>query len=149
MKSIKILLGAVALALAVPTFSYAAGATATPLAAVTPSTITVTKQVGTSANFLTRFQVVGCTMNPINLAINDNLVATCTIAGLTTSDIVLPVPVSPSTDVATGWCARPIAAGVTAADTLKVRLLNISGIACDMASTEYKFVILRPNPDAD
>lgn len=148
-KTLKALLGAVALSLAVPHFAHAAGATASPLATQTPTTIVVDKKVGSSANFLKNFRVVGCTFNPGSVAASDATLATCTITGLTTDDKVIPIPVSAATDVATAWCAFPVAASVTAADTLKVRLQNVSGITCDMASTEYQFLILRPNPEAD
>jgi hypothetical protein len=143
------ILGVVALVLVTPSLSFGAAATATPLASETPTTTLVNKKVGTSANFIKTFRVEGCTFNPGSVATLDATLATCAIKGLTTDDKVIPIPVSATTDVATAWCAYPIAASVTAADTLKVRLQNLSGITCDMASTEYFFLIFRPNRESD
>ena len=149
MKNLKVLLGVAGLMFLASTFIqpkvvYAAAATATPHITVTPST-KIVKKVGTSANFLTNFMIVGCTIDPISLATLDGQEATCTVVGATTTDRVIPIPPAGGTSVATAWCAYPVAASITEANTLKVRLQNISGISCDMASTEYQFLLLRPN----
>lgn len=146
MKSIKVLLGVAALALATPNFAHAAAATATPAAAVTPSTVAVNKVVGTSANFISKFTSVDCTVDPTSVAIADNQVFTCTVVGVTTSDRVI-VTNPASGDVATSWCMTPVAAWVSAADTVKFRTQNVSGIACNQGSTAYQVLIYRPNPN--
>ena len=150
MKNLKVLLGVVGLTFLASTFiqpkvAYASpGATVSPYITVTPSTV-IKKKVGTSANFLTSFMLVGCTIDPLSFATLDGQEATCTIVGATTVDRVIPIPPAGGTSVATAWCGYPVAASITAADTLKFRLQNLSGITCDMAATEYQFLLLRPN----
>lgn len=144
MKSLKILLGAWALATTIPSLAFAAAATATPAAAVTPSAIAVNKVVGTSANFISKFVSVDCTVDPTSVAIADNQVFTCTVPGTSTADRVI-VTNPASGDVATSWCMAPVASWVSAADTVKFRLQNVSGIACNQGSTAYQVLIYRPN----
>lgn len=147
MKLFKILgVALLGLALTVPQAAYAAGATATPYAVVTPSAVKVSKNVGTSANFYSKFITVECTVDPTNMAASDNQVFTCTVPGVATGDRVSVMNPN-SGDTAVNWCALPVAAWVSAADTVKWRVVNVAGATCDGASTAYSVQVTRANPN--
>ena len=142
--TLKVLLGVSALLFSSTQVYAAASATGSPLAAITPSAVAVNKAVGTSANFLAKFASFDCSFDPGNVAERDSQVATCTFVGALTTDRVI-VTNPASGDVVTAWCATPVAAWVSAADTIKVRLVNTSREGCDQAAAAYQILLYRPN----
>lgn len=62
---------------------------------------------------------------------------TVTVTGAALGDAVIPFPGVDLTSV-------QVTASVTAADTVKIMIQNLSGGAVDLASSTWRFLILRP-----
>lgn len=160
MKSLKVLLGAVALALITST-AYAQ----TPAATVTstqslftpapsPSPV-INKKVGTSSAWTKRIAVGSCSVNPGSIAAGGSTLMDCTVNGALTTDVVFvnaqPPNNSSSTPFVSDWCWYIQGAKVVSADTIEFRIANRdmygvqAAIACDPPALTIDYILLRPN----
>lgn len=158
MKTLKIVLGAVALALMSST-SFAttptpiASATQTPAAAASPSPVTKAN-VGTSANFLKFFAAGTCTVDPAAFTEGNSAIYTCTVSGAKTTDVAFVQTIMPNTlssaPALDRDCFYVQGSQVTAADTIAFRIVNRDNgptvNSCNPGNTTFAYLVLRPNP---
>lgn len=171
MKTLKVILGAAALALissnvfaadSTPVPRASSSATQTPAAAATPVKI-VKKNVGASANFMSFFAQSTCSVDPASIAIASSALYTCSVPGAVVGDGV-SISIKPADVIdAYPWLDRDCwavqAAWVSAADTVSYRIVNrntsSSGVAtsaggpCDPPVLTVVTTVTRGNPKAD
>lgn len=162
MKTLRILLGAVGLALAssavhaatpVPVATGTPAATQTPLAAATASPA-IRKVVGTSANYLKFYASGTCTVNPAAVNEGNSAIYTCSVIGAKSGDVVSLTRVY--SNESTGYdslrrdCLFLQSVAITADDTLTFRLTNRDNGAltqpCDNGALTFQYEVKRVNP---
>jgi hypothetical protein len=159
MKTLKVLLGAVALALisqaanaATPSPIATPAATQTPVAAATAAS-TLKKNVGTSAAFLKFIAAGTCVVDISSLAEGNSAVYTCSVADAQTGDFASVTRVfsnSASENVSLKRdCFYVDGAAVVANGAVTFRLTNRDNgalaQACNPPDTTFQYLVLRPN----
>lgn len=160
MKTLKAILGAVALALI---SSNALAQTPAPAATATQGFFTpapspsplLNKNIGTSSNWIKHLNVGECYVNPGSIAAGASTLMDCTVRGLLVGDIPFVNVGPPNSSTHERWrsdeCFFVQGAKVTATDTLQVRLVNretegvLAQLACDPPAITIQYMVFRPN----
>ncbi len=156
MKTLRILLGAVALALM---STVAQAQTPVPQASATqgvftpapsPSPIFNRKPGTTVSSLFSNMAIGSCVVNPPSIPLSSATLHSCTVTGAETGDKVFvnmrPVNADQTTPYATDYCYSIQGAQVTAANTVTFRFVNHrNSLACDPPATTVDYWVVREN----